>query len=364
MRQRFRFAGKRSKEGKNTDFFGEHFQVKRPSIGDVARHAGVSTATVSRALNAPETVTEKTRRKVTEAVAELHYVQSETARNFKKQRANAVLVVARDIGNIYYSEIFRGIQRRAEASNYLINIANPSPGGTQDLILSNLRTGKVDGVIILSGHEITDPDLALLKKLYAGTPPIVAMSEERGYMKVAHVLIDNERAGYVAGRHLIEMGHTRIGHAYGPNRTPVRRARANGLRRALTEAGLPINDNFFFEGGFNAIGGRAAAQSFLSLKDRPTAILCSNDEAAMGFISQLHKYGITVPDDLSVMGFDDIVLADSYVPALTTVHQPKEEMGRHAMNLLLDIIEKKNRADLPIIELPVHLVPRDSVARP
>lgn len=337
--------------------------MKRPSIGDVARHAGVSTATVSRALNAPETVTEKTRSKVTEAVEALHYVQSETARNFKKQRANAVLVVANDIGNIYYSEIFRGIQRRAEASNYSITITNPSPGGTQELILSNLRTAKVDGVIILSGHEIADHDLALLKKLYAGTPPIVAMGEERGGMLVPHILIDNERAGYIAGRHLIEMGHTRIGHAYGPHRTPVRRARANGLRRALNEAGLAVNDIWFFEGGFNAIGGRAAAQSFLSLKERPTAIFCANDEAAMGFISQLDRYGVSVPGDLSVIGFDDIVLADTYVPGLTTVHQPKEEMGRHAMNLLLDIIERRQRADLPIVELPVHLVPRDSVAR-
>lgn len=337
--------------------------MKRPSIGDVARHAGVSTATVSRALNAPETVTEKTRRKVTEAVEALHYVQSETARNFKKQRANAVLVVANDIGNIYYSEIFRGIQRRAEASNYSITITNPSPGGTQELILSNLRTAKVDGVIILSGHEIADHDLALLKKLYAGTPPIVAMSEERGLMRVPHILIDNERAGYIAGRHLIEMGHTKIGHAYGPHRTPVRRARANGLRRAMGEAGVVINDTWFFEGGFNAIGGRAAAQSFLSLKDKPTAIFVANDEAAMGFISQLHRYGVSVPGDLSVMGFDDIVLADTYVPGLTTVHQPKEEMGRHAMTLVLDIIEGRTRADLPIIELPVHLVPRDSVAR-
>lgn len=337
--------------------------MKRPSIGDVARHAGVSTATVSRAINAPETVTEKTRRKVQDAVQALHYVQSETARNFKKQRASAVLVVAHDIGNIYYSELFRGIQRRAEVSKYSISIAHPSPGGTEDMILSHLRTAKVDGVIILSGHEIADADLALLTKLYSGTPPVVAMCEERGYMKVPHVLIDNERAGYIAGRHLIEMGHTRIGHAYGPPRTPVRRARANGLKRALNEAGLPVIENCFFEGGFNTLGGRAAAQSFLALAERPTAVFCGNDEAAMGFVSQLSKYGLSVPDDISVLGFDDIVLADSYVPALSTIHQPKEEMGRQAMSLLLDIIEKRTTAPLPIVELPVHLVPRDSVKR-
>lgn len=337
--------------------------VKRPSIGDVARHAGVSTATVSRALNAPDTVTEKTRRKVEEAVALLHYVQSETARNFKLQRANAVLVVAHDVGSIYYSELFRGIQRRAQSSNYTISITNPSPGGTQDLILSNLRTAKVDGVIILSGHRISTDDFALMRKLYSGTPPIVALGEERSNLKVPHILIDNEHAGYTAGRHLIEMGHTLIGHAYGPHNTPVRRARANGLRRALSEAGLPVRPEFFFECGFEASMGRNAARTFLSLAERPTAVFCVNDLAAMGFMSELHKNGVKVPDDVSILGFDDIVLAESYIPALSTIHQPKDDIGRRAMSLLLDIIEKKNVEPVPIVEMPVHLVPRESVKR-
>lgn len=337
--------------------------MKRPAIGDVARHAGVSTATVSRALNAPETVTEKTRRKVLEAVDALHYVQSETARNFKMQRANAVLVVAHDIGSIYYSELFRGIQRRAHASNYTISITNPSPGGTQDLILSNLRTAKVDGVIILSGHRITSEDFSLVRKLYSGTPPIVALGEERGDLKVPHILIDNEHAGYIAGRHLIEMGHTSIGHLYGPHNTPVRRARANGLRRALSEAGLGVRPEFFFESGFDSGLGRSAAQTFLSLKERPTAVFCANDLAAMGFMHEVHTYGLRIPEDISVLGFDDIVLADCYIPALSTIHQPKDEIGRRAMNLLLDIIDKRNTEPMPVIELPVHLVPRESVRR-
>ncbi|WP_404400134.1 LacI family DNA-binding transcriptional regulator [Pelagibacterium halotolerans] len=337
--------------------------MKRASIGDVARQAGVSTATVSRAINSPESVTEKTRRKVEAAIEALHYVQSETAKNFKKQRSNSVLVVAHDIGNIYYSELFRGIQRRAEASNYSITITNPTPGGTHDVIFAHLRTAKVDGVIILSGYEIAESDLDLLTKIYSGTPPIVGLSEERGYLKIPNVLIDNERAGYLAGRHLIEMGHRKIAHAYGPHRTPVRRARANGLKRALTEAGIPLRKEYFFEGGFSSIGGRAAAQSWLSLKDRPTAIFVGNDEAAMGFISQLSKYGLHVPDAASVIGFDDIILAETYVPALTTIHQPKEEMGRQAMSLLLDIIERRNIDSHPVVELPVHLVPRDSVKR-
>ncbi|WP_116653202.1 LacI family DNA-binding transcriptional regulator [Pelagibacterium sediminicola] len=337
--------------------------MKRPSIGDVARHAGVSTATVSRALNAPDAVTEKTRRKVQEAVDELHYVQSETARNFKLQRANAVLVVAHDVGSIYYSELFRGIQRRAQSSNFTVSITNPSPGGTQDLILSNLRTAKVDGVILLSGHRISADDFALMKKLYAGTPPVVALGEERGNLKIPQLLIDNEHAGYIAGRHLIEMGHTLIGHTYASHNTPVRRARANGLRRALTEAGLPIRPEFFFECGFEAGLGRNAARAFLSLPQRPTAVFCANDLAAMGFMSEVHKHGLSIPEDVSILGFDDIVLADSYIPALSTIHQPRDEIGRRAMNLLLDIIEKRNTDPIPTVEVPVHLIPRDSIKR-
>ncbi|WP_127073328.1 LacI family DNA-binding transcriptional regulator [Pelagibacterium lentulum] len=337
--------------------------MKRPSIGDVARHAGVSTATVSRALNMPASVTEKTRMRVEEAVEALHYVQSETARNFKMQRAHSVLVVAHDIGNIYYSELFRGVQRRAEASNYAITITNPSPGGTKELIFNQLRTAKVDGVIVLSGYEMSDDDYDLLEKLYSGHPPIVAMCEERGHVRVPQILIDNEHAGYLAGRHLIEMGHRKIAHAYGPHRMPVRRARANGFRRAMAEAGLTVREEYFLEGGFSSPGGRAAAQSYLSLKDRPTAVFCGNDESAMGFMSQLSKYGVSVPEDVSVVGFDDIVLADCYIPALTTLHQPKEEMGRQAMSLLLGLIESPADVQQTIVELPVHLIPRDSVKR-
>jgi LacI family transcriptional regulator, repressor for deo operon, udp, cdd, tsx, nupC, and nupG len=338
--------------------------LKRPSIGDVARQAGVSTATVSRAINAPESVTEATRRRVEEAIEALHYVQSITAKNFKSQRSLAVLVVANDIGNIYYSELFRGIQRRAEASGYSIIITNPTPGSTQDLIVTHLRTAKVDGVIVLSGYEITPDDFALLTKLYSGTPPVVAMSEERGTLDVPHILIDNERAGYLAGKHLIEMGHTRIGHVMGPHGTPVRRARMAGLERALGEAGLTLRKEDRFEGGFSTVGGRSAAQQFMSLKARPTAVFCANDESAMGFISQISKYGLSVPKDVSVLGFDDIVLAESYVPALSTMHQPKEEMGRQAMALLLDLIENRPpEGTHTCVELQVHMVPRDSVRR-
>lgn len=109
--------------------------------------------------------------------------------------------------------------------------------------------------------------------------------------------------------------------------------------------------------------GRNAARTFLSLPQRPTAVFCANDLAAMGFMNEVHKHGLSVPDDVSVLGFDDIVVSESYIPALSTIHQPKDEIGRRAMNLLLDIIERRNTEPMPVVEIPVHLVPRDSVKR-
>jgi len=337
--------------------------VKRPSIGDVARMAGVSTATVSRALNAPETVVEETRAKVDAAVRALSYVRSESAFNFKKQRAHAALVIAHDLGNIYYSELFRGVQRRAEEAGFSIVISPPGPEGVQGLIAAQLRARKVDGVIVLSAHLSTEPEERNLLSLFGGIVPVVRLSEEKGAFSTAQILIDNEKGGHMAARYLIEMGHTRLGHILGPLDMNVGQARLAGFRRAISEAGLSLRPEHVFAGGFTAELGRDAARAFLTLEDRPSAIFAANDEAAMGFISEISRAGLSAPRDVSVMGFDNIALSGAYVPPLTTVHQPRDRIGRAAMDLLLRLIARDPSAANAVVELPVHLVVRDSVAR-
>ncbi|WP_127144978.1 LacI family DNA-binding transcriptional regulator [Pelagibacterium montanilacus] len=336
--------------------------MKRASIADVARHAGVSTATVSRALNTPDQVTEATLARVEAAIDALDYVRSETARSFKTQRSRMIMVVARNIGNIYYSELFRGVQRRAEALDHEIMIASPMHTSTDALIAAHLRTGRVDGVVVLSGLEASRVNTSVLREHYGGPPPIVGIGEERGHLALPHILVDNERAGYLAGKHLLAMGHTAIAHIPGPEGTPVRRARAGGLVRALAEAGLAPAWPEAFEGGFSIQTGRGAAQTMSARPDRPTAIFCANDEVALGFIAEATRLGIRVPKEVSVVGFDDIVFAEAAIPALTSIRQPREAMGMRAMDLVLALIEGERAEEM--IELPLELVERDSVCPP
>jgi len=337
--------------------------MKRPSIGDVARMAGVSTATVSRALNAPETVVEETRAKVDAAVKALSYVRSESAFNFKTQRAHAALVIAHDLGNIYYSELFRGVQRRAGEAGYSIIISPPGPEGAAGLIAAQLRSRKVDGVIVLSAHLASEAEERDLRTLFGGVVPLVRLSEDIGAFAGTQVVIDNEKAGHMAGRHLIEMGHRRLGHILGPDDMSVTRVRRAGFARAIAEAGLSLDERHVFAGGFSAELGREAARAFLALEHRPSAVFAANDEAAMGFISAIARAGLSVPRDVSVIGFDDIALSDAYVPPLTTIHQPRDRIGREAMDLLLRLIARDPGAADAVTELPVHLVVRESVAR-
>lgn len=337
--------------------------VKRPSIGDVARMAGVSTATVSRALNAPETVVEQTRARVDEAVRALRYVRSDSAVNFKKQRAHAALVVAHDLGNIYYSELLRGVQRRAEAAGYAIIISPSGETGASGVIESHLRGRRVDGAIVLSGHLVTEAEDEHLRGLFGGVVPVVRLAEARGLLTSPQILVDNEQGGLLAARHLLDNGHRRIGHIEGPPEFPVSRARRTGFLRVAAEAGVTVDPSHIFAGGFAAEDGRRAAHAFMALSDRPTAIFAANDEAAMGFISEIARAGLAVPRDVSVIGFDDIALSDAYVPALTTIHQPRDRIGREAMDLLLRVIARDARAARAVHEVPVHLVTRESVAR-
>lgn len=339
--------------------------MKRPSVGDVARRAGVSTATVSRVINTPERVAEPTRRRVEHAIEALGYVQSATAISFKAQRSRIILVAVANVGNVYYSEIFEGVHHTAEAHGYATIITSPAvtPGMR---IVDQLRTGRVDGAAILSGYAFPDEDLELLGRLNRGTPPVVGFAEKRGVLSYPHVFIDNRRAARELTGHLIEAGHRRIGHVTAIPGQPVTEERMAGFHEALCEAGLSAEPGHVWDGNFNKTGGRAAARAFAALReaDRPTAVFCANDETAMGFVAELWLHGVAVPRDVSVVGFDDIMLADAYVPALTTMIQPKPEIGTSAMRLLLDVMADPAANAGRVIELGTRLVVRDSVAPP
>jgi len=339
--------------------------MKRASISDVAHRAGVSTATVSRVLNAPDRVSEKTRERVVAAIAELNFVKSATAFSFKVSQTHNILAMVANIGSIYYSEVFEGMQRKAEEHGYSVIISSTPPGQKfSEDVTDRLRSGRVDGVIVLDGAEILQDDYDTLKKIYSGTPPLVGFSEKRNHLLYPHVLIDNRKASRIITQQLIDAGHKKIGHITAPPDFAVAGEREAGFRLALEAAGLTVDDRFIFKGGFHSPSGRQAVREMLKLEDQPTALFCANDELAMGAIAELHEAGIRVPQDFSIVGYDDIVLAEHYVPALTTMRQPRHDIGAATMALLLDVMRSPEAGDQRVVEKELHLIVRDSVAPP
>lgn len=338
--------------------------MKRASVADVALLAGVSTATVSRVINAPDKVSEGTRKKVLEAVDELNFVKSAAGFSLKVQHTYNVLVIVASVGNTYYSDIFEGLQVEAEAHGYSIIITSPSPEDVSGQITNRLRSGRVDGVIVLHGADLSDADFELLKFVFHGTPPVVGFAEKKGLLRYPHIYIDNRKAAYTATQHLIEAGHRKIAHMMGPEQYPVSGERLAGFTDALKDAGLTLDPKDIYPTGFHRDGGRRVARQFARRTIRPTAMVCCNDETAMGFISELQILGISVPDDVSVVGFDNMTVADVYVPALTTISQPRGEIGARSMGLLLDLMRDPTISANRVIELEVRLAKRASVARP
>lgn len=339
--------------------------MKRASVTDVSRRAGVSTATVSRVLNAPEKVSEQTRERVLKAIKELSFVKNATAFSLKAQQSHNVLVVVSNVGNIFYSKMFQGVQLRAEDNGYSVIITSRT-AGLHLPVLERLRTGRVDGVIALDPAPLADADLEFLETFYRQTPPIVGFSEKPGLLPYPHILVDNFKPSYELTRYLIDLGHRDIGVVQAPDYLAVRGERLGGFMKAMMEAGLDVPDRNIFEGGFESPAGHNVARALLERgrADMPTAMVCSNDEMAMGMISDLVKAGIRVPEDLSVVGFDDCTLADVYSPPLTTVAQPRARIGEEAMNLLLRIMADPTTPADTVVTLETIARMRGSTAPP
>ena len=332
-----------------------------PSIRQVAKLAGVSTATVSRALQQPDVVAASTRERVLAAVAKVGYTPNFLATNLRKLRSHAVLALVPDIGNAFFSEIIKGMEQVASERGYSVLLGNTHNDPEREFELAaRVAARQADGLVTLSARI---PFRNYRESLRQGTlPPIVNACECVSGAGVPIVQIDNRAAAAKATAHLIDLGHRRIGFVKGPDGSPLTTDRLNGYERALRTASIPLRTEYIFDGDFSAESGLAAAEGLLGLAQPPTAIFCSNDEMAIGAIRMLRSRGVSVPAQMSVMGFDDIPLARYIDPPLSTVLQPKLEMGREAMKILCDLLEGRAPAKLAHT-LPFQLIVRDSTAR-
>lgn len=318
------------------------------SIKDVAKIAGVSIATVSRYLNSPEAVREKTRHKVQEAIRQTGYSPNTLARNFRRGKTSLVVVVLPSVGDPFFAGVMRGIWRVADEEGYSILIRETQFNTHEFDEYSDIVFSKqADGIVLLASISPFMEEVGRRRGVPGGAeegakgqgaklPPIVIGCEAVA-PQLSHfpaVRVDNARAAAEATAHLVGLGHQRIGFMSGSANSLLTRDREQGYRRAMAEADLPVSDTWIVEGQQTLEGAREAMAQLLALEPRPTAVFCANDEMAMGAMHEIRRSGLRIPEDISVVGFDDIRYAEVLDPPLTTVAQPTEEIGEHTMRRL------------------------------
>lgn len=335
-----------------------------PKIKDVARLAGVSTATVSRALSKPETVAPKTREAVLAAAAQSGYRVNLSARNLRSKRAGAIIVLVPNLGNPFFSEILAGIESVTTTKGLSVLMLDTKQSGSNPAFLfSYLQGARADGIISLDG-TLPDSLLDTEESTVANLPTVFAC-EWHHQDRFPSVRADNAQGARLAVEHLIELGHTKIGYVDGPAGNVLSQERQAAMRSALKQAGITPVEDWFLSGDFSLDAGVRAARALLDLPNRPTAMCCANDETAFGLISESHKQGIEVPGHLSVVGFDDIDICRRYIPPLTTIRQPRTSLGTTVAEMLVARFENGEYQQESLRNtLPVELIIRESTAPP
>ncbi len=314
-------------------------------IHDVAKRANVSIATVSRVLNSSDhKVSAKTAEKVRQAVKELDYRPNALARALQINKSMTVGVIIPDIANHYYAEIVRGIQKEADKEGYNIILQNTDRNPKRIVRSINLLREKVVDGIIFSGGIIS------------GYEPLSVLQEFRDRVVVIGrhdvnfpaIMVDNISGASQAVQHLIDLGHTKIGFIGWAINSTTATDRLSGYKSALAQNRCRFDKTLVREGKLTPESGYAEAKKLLSGKEVPTAIFAGNDQMAFGVIHAAMEFGLKVPDDLAVVGFDDIPLSSFFVPPLTTVEIPKFSLGTSSMRALMNLISGKNTSRIKL----------------
>ncbi|AJS61129.1 LacI family DNA-binding transcriptional regulator [Paenibacillus sp. IHBB 10380] len=326
------------------------------TIKDVAKLAGVALSTASYALSGDSRVSVKTRAKVVEAARQLNYRKNGIAMDLKRSNTNTIALILTDMSGPYYSELIHSVQEVTLTNGYDL-IACSSLGGKDSTAVKFLREHRVDGAIVLA-YNILDE---VLIEASAQGFPIIVMDREISSDDLVNVLVDGEQGGYVATRHLIDHGHRTIAYISGPANSYDNQLRYKGYLRAMAEANLEEQSKWRLNGNFVREGGYSATKMLIMQGELPSAVFYGNDEMAVGGMKAFEDSGISIPEDVSVIGFDDIQLAEYVNPPLTTIRQPKREAGSLAAHLLF---QKLSGADVKRnYKLMIEMVERNSVKR-
>jgi LacI family transcriptional regulator len=330
------------------------------NIAEIARKAHVSTATVSRTLNQSGPVKPATARKVWRAVTALNYYPNSHARALVSGRSRLIGLIVSDITNPFFPELIRGFEALAAQQRYdLLITSTDYETARMTACLRRMLERKVDGVAMMT----SEMDTGLIKELSKRGVPIVFMDVGEVGPRMSHVVIDYDNGVKQAVEHLAALGHRRIAFISGPLDLHSARTRRQAFLEGLRLHGLHPDRRLIREGTHTAEGGETAMAALLRLAKRPTAVVASNDWTAIGALHAIHAAGLRVPDDISLVGFDDIPLVSYMTPALTTVRMSAADVGATAFNALFGLIGGQ-RLEGDVYQVPTRLVVRQSTARP
>jgi DNA-binding LacI/PurR family transcriptional regulator len=329
---------------------------------DVAKLAGVSQPTVSRVLNQNATdipISEETRKRVIEAIDQLGYRRNNVARSLRTQKTYTVALLIADISNGFYHPIARTVQDIARHLGYEVLIVNSDHVYENEKHFCEIVLGRgVDGVIMVPIH-LTNEDLAY----YVSQThiPFVVLAEQIVHPQIDVVFVNDVVATYEATRWLIaDKGQTKIGYIGVPSDLPPGPRRLRGFTQAMEEAGLKIDPRFMQEGDFTLEGGRKVARKIMEVGELPAALMVANDLMAIGIILELQEAGYSIPEDVAIVGFDDIPEATIIRPALTTIAQNPRDIGQKLATALFERIENPNISERRVFESSCALVVRQS----
>lgn len=333
------------------------------TISDVAKLAGVSKKTVSRVINDEDNVTDSTRRKVMSAVEELNYVPSIQAISLAKGRANCIGMLLPHLTWSPILDILRGVTDVVEPSNYALILYNMirSEESVHNFTNRMIRTKQIDGLIVLTPPGM----LEYLTELYLKGLPMILIDDHGYNPDFSSIVTTNFEGGYVATKHLLDTGRQRVAFINGPKDYGCNQERLAGYMQALNDDGLGIDSNLIYEDGdytdVGDRGGMVAIKSFLTNGVEFDAVFATNDMMAIGAMSALTKAGLKVPEDVAVVGFDNIPSTAHTTPTLSTVYQPLYEMGQTAAQVLIDALHGEPLPQSPI-QIPTSLIIRESSA--
>jgi DNA-binding LacI/PurR family transcriptional regulator len=337
---------------------GSRRAARQPSIKDIARLANVSHPTVSRALQNSPLVNPKTAERIRKIAEQAGYHASAVARGLVTRRSRTIGLVVTTVADPFTSEVFSGIEQEAHDHGYGVFLAdsNADPQREKEIV-RNFAERRVDGIIVTSSR-VGALYLPLLSEMMV---PIVLLNDQHPGAFVHSVMIRNQEGSRAAASHLIGLGHRRIAYLGDQTGYQSDAERSAGYREALAEAGIGFTPELVVQGDGKPEGGLRAMDQLLALADPPTAVCCYNDMTALGAMRSIYLHGLRVPEDISVVGFDDLFLASYTQPPLTTVRQPMRRMGQLAMESLFKLMsgdEEEIR-----IKVDADLIVRESTGR-